>query len=165
MMDRQGRGALKLAGCVLLAAYAAACGPQAPAESRSGANSDAIVQELMEADRAFNLATQAAGAEGWVSFFDSDGAMIQAGVGEIRGLQAIRTAMEGTLAVPGVSLTWDPTRAHVSNDGSLGFTVGTYVFTSADSESPVGNGLYVSIWRRQEDGSWKVMMDLGNPTS
>ena len=105
--------------------------------------------------------------DGWVSFFDDAGAMIQAGTGEIRGLEAIREVMEGTFSASGVSLTWDPTRAHASDDGTLGFTVGGYEFTSlgADGQPDVGHGLYVSIWRRQADGSWKVIMDLGNPTS
>ena len=31
-------------------------------------------------------------------------------------------------------------------------------------EQVARQGIYVSIWRRQADGSWKVEMDLGNPT-
>ena len=75
--------------------------------------------------------------------------------------------MEGTFSSSGVSLTWRPTRAHASDDGTLGFTVGEYESTSpgSDGEPVVGHGLYVSIWVMQPDGSWKVIMDLGNPTS
>jgi ketosteroid isomerase-like protein len=125
-----------------------------------------VRQSLLEADRAFNRATQESGADGWVSSFDAGGGMIQAGTGEIQGLEAIREAMEGMLSPPGVSLTWDPIRAHASADGTLGFTVGEYEVTSPgeDGQPAVSHGLYVSIWRRQADGSWKVMMDLGNPT-
>jgi ketosteroid isomerase-like protein len=36
---------------------------------------------------------------------------------------------------------------------------------AADGETFRGEGVYVSIWRSQTDGSWKVVMDLGNPTT
>ncbi len=79
----------------------------------------------MEADRAFNRATQERGADGWVSFFDAEDAMIQQGVGEIRGLEDVKEAAE-SMFTPGVTPTWDPVRAHASDDGTLGFTVGGY---------------------------------------
>ncbi len=144
----------------------AACAPQDSADVVAMPDPDALNRSLMEADRAFNRATQERGVDGWVSFFDADGAMIQQGVGEINGLDAIRAAMGGVFSSPGVSLTWEPIRAHASDDGTLGFTVGSYESTSVDSdgETAVGHGLYVSVWRKQSDGSWKVIMDLGNPT-
>lgn len=120
--------------------------------------------ELMAADRAFNGATQARGAEGWVSYFDAQGAMIQANRGEIRGLDAIREAIAG-LDDPAFTLTWEPVRAQGSDDGTLGYTVGSYEsIVALTADTTVSRGLYVSVWRRQPDGSLKVVMDLGNPT-
>ena len=144
----------------------AACTPQESAEVVAMPDPDVLNQSLMEADRAFNRATQERGVDGWVSFFDAEGAMIQQGVGEINGLDAIREAMGGAFSSPGVSLTWEPIRAHASDDGTLGFTVGDYESTNvgSDGEPTVAHGLYVSIWRKQSDGAWKVIMDLGNPT-
>ncbi len=91
--------------------------------------------------------------------------MILQSVGEISGLDAIGSTMGDVFRSPSVSLTWEPVRAHASDDGTLGPTVGDYESTSvgANGERAVGHGLYVSIWRKQSDGSWKVMMDLGNP--
>lgn len=124
----------------------------------------AITEGLMEADRAFNRATAERGADGWVAFFADDGAMIAQGVGEIRGQPAIRAAM-----VPyfesGARLTWEPLRADASADGTLGYTVGEYRSERAgpDGEPSISRGLYVSLWRKQPDGAWRVVMDLGNP--
>ncbi len=120
---------------------------------------------MIESDEAFNQATQDLGAVGWASFFDDSGAMIQAGVGEISGLDAIHSAMDVVFSTPGASLTWEPRWAHSSDDGTLGFTMGDYESISVDAngESVLSYGLYVSIWRRQPDGSWKVLMDLSNP--
>jgi ketosteroid isomerase-like protein len=123
--------------------------------------------EVMEADRAFNQATSERGAAGWVSFFAPNGSMISTGVGEVRGTEAIQAAMEGVFADASYTLTWEPSRAEVSTGGDLGYTVGRYTSVRVGNlgQEVRSSGVYVSIWRRQEDGSWKVEMDLGNPTS
>jgi ketosteroid isomerase-like protein len=122
--------------------------------------------ELLAADRAFNDATALEGASGWVSFFSEEGAMVSEGIGEIRGKDAIKARMEPAFADPSFSLTWDPYRAEVSAEGDFGFTVGRYQSMLGEGEEAtvLGQGLYVSIWRREAGGVWKVMMDLGNPT-
>jgi len=42
---------------------------------------------------------------------------------------------------------------------SLGFTYGVYTLSIKDS---VYKGTYVSIWKKQNDGSWKFVLDSGN---
>jgi len=120
---------------------------------------------LMEADRAFAAAVAEGGSDAWVSWFAEDGAMIQPGLGEIRGHSAILPVMAG-LDQPGVSLRWEPERAEIAASGELGWTTGSYVSESPgpDGEVQRGTGRYVTIWRLQADGSWRVAMDLGNPT-
>jgi len=121
---------------------------------------------LMEADRAFAAAVAAGGTEAWVSWFAEDGAQIQPGQGEIRGRDAIRELMAG-LDDPNFSLTWEPRRSDIATSGELGWTTGSYVSRGVgkDGELRQVQGRYVTIWRKQADGSWKVVMDLGNPVS
>jgi len=152
---RKGGAALAL----VLTLGLAGCGGEPPARGGS-----AFELELMAADRAFNQATQEEGLEGWVSFFVAQGAMIQPNIGEVRGLDEIRRVMGG-LDDPAVTLTWEPIRAQGSADGTLGYTVGRYESTvRLAADTTVSRGLYVTIWRRQPDGSLRVAMDLGNPT-
>jgi len=127
---------------------------------------DAWKAELIEADQAFSDAVDQEGLDRWPEFFTDDGAMIQEGTGEIRGTDAIRAAM-GAAAGAVTGFSWRPDRAEVSNGGDLGYTVGRYETRVAgpDGEELLSTGLYVSIWRRQEDGRWKVEMDLGNPVA
>lgn len=146
---------------LLSACLATACGPDAGGEGPAGGSPFEL--ELMAADRAFDAATQAEGSSGWVRFFDPQGAMIQQGRGEIRGLDAIQGAV-ASLDEAGFTLTWEPLRAQGSDDGTLGYTVGRYESrTLLASDTTIARGMYVSIWRRQPDGSLKVVMDLGNP--
>ncbi len=144
----------------------AACVPQDTPDVAALPDPQLLIQTLIETDEAFNRATQELGAMAWASFFDDSGVMIQEGVGEIGGLDAIYSTMDAMFSAPGASLTWEPRWAHASDDGTLGFTMGDYESTGVDSngESVLSYGLYVSIWRRQFDGSWKVLMDLGNAT-
>jgi ketosteroid isomerase-like protein len=124
--------------------------------------------ELFKEDRAFNMRVQMAGADGFAQFFAPDGAMIQPGAGEIRGQETIDSVFRSAIREEGLfSFVWEPDRAEVSNGGDLGYTVGTYRTITQDSTGVRTSvrGKYVSIWRRQEDGTWKVEMDLGNPTS
>ena len=157
----------RICGCMSAVLWLlVACAPQDAADAMATPDLDELNRSLMEADRAFNRATQERGVEGWVSSFDADGALILEGLGEITGLEAIGEVMGGVFSSPDVSLTWEPTRAHSSDDGTLGVTVGEFMSTSvgSDGDSAVAHGLYVSIWRKQSDGTWKVIMDLGNPT-
>ena len=64
----------------------------------------------------------------------------------------------------GASLTWKPIRAEMAASGDLGFTYGNYVFTSKNKEGKMvaNHGKYTSIWRKQKDGQWKVIVDMGN---
>ncbi len=118
----------------------------------------------MEADRAFARATAQRGAEGWASFFAENGRMLPDAKTEVIGRADIRKAMESAFSDPTFSLTWAPDGAEVSSAGDLGYTWGRYTShrVSAEGEETTSRGRYLTIWRRQADGTWKVELDLGN---
>jgi len=122
--------------------------------------------QLMDADRAFDAAVAEGGAAAWASWFAEDGAVLREGVGEIRGRALVGEAM-ASLDDPNISLRWTPERADIAASGDLGWTTGSWVFraTGPDGTTMTNQGRYVSIWRRQADNTWKVVMDLGNPTN
>lgn len=64
----------------------------------------------------------------------------------------------------GTTLTWSPVKAEMAASGDLGYTYGNYVYTAKDKNGkPVVNyGKYTSIWKKQKDGQWKVVLDMGN---
>jgi ketosteroid isomerase-like protein len=61
-------------------------------------------------------------------------------------------------------LTWSAVGADISSSGDLGYTYGTYEFSAIgkDGKPSVEHGKYTSIWKKQKDGSWKVVLDMGN---
>jgi ketosteroid isomerase-like protein len=119
--------------------------------------------ELKESDRAFARDTAERGVEGWVAWFDEEGVMLPAGSSLTRGREAIRDLMTPAFADPAVILHWGPTEARVSRSGDLGYTLGWYELRRRADEETVTlkRGKYVTIWRKQADGSWKVIVDAG----
>jgi ketosteroid isomerase-like protein len=120
-------------------------------------------QELMDADRAFYQATIEQGTDGWADYFAESGTMFPQ-TGMVQGRESIREAMAGAFEGD-TELRWDPTEAHVATSGDLGYTVGKWQFVgkAADgSDSTMSTGNYVTIWSREDGGSWKVAVDIGN---
>ena len=63
---------------------------------------------------------------------------------------------------PGV-LSWQPIYAFVSGSNDLGYTTGPWEFRPKSlSDAPVAFGNFVSVWKRQASGVWKVVLDLGS---
>jgi ketosteroid isomerase-like protein len=67
-------------------------------------------------------------------------------------------------------LRWEPRLGDVAANGELGWLTGPSTFidhTSKDARPQAGN--YLSVWRREADGSWRVIIDVGsqppNPVS
>ena len=93
----------------------------------------------------------------FVSFLAEETVFVGPG-GEIRGGEAVAAAWKPFYQGPDAPFSWQPEAATVLDSGTLGFTSGP-VF------APDGKrvGTFNSVWRKQPDGSWKVVFDRGCP--
>jgi ketosteroid isomerase-like protein len=72
-----------------------------------------------------------------------------------------KRAFAAQAARPGV-LAWEPEYAEVSAAGDLGYTTGPWEFHPAPERNlPTGYGHFISVWKKQDEGGWHVMADLG----
>jgi len=125
----------------------------------------ATVDDLLESDRAFARDSAEQGLDGWVSWFSDDAARFTPGGDVVRGLEAIRERDAPIFADPAVRLVWEPTDGGLFDDGDHGFTAGRYEvirFRDGSSSETISRGRYVSIWRRDDVGRWKVILDTGS---
>jgi len=120
---------------------------------------------LLAADQAFNDATAARGLDGFLSFLADDVSSLRPDRPILIGKQALADAWSSLLTNPILSIHWKPLAGSISAGGDLGYTIGSYEITRKDDQGKriVGSGKYVTIWRRQSDGSWKVAFDSGVP--
>ena len=121
-------------------------------------------EPLEAADRAFAADSASRGLPAWVSAFDSGGAMWSRRRKVALTGDAIRETM-APLFEKKVQIEWAPVASGLSPAGDLGYTVGTSRYTGPGPDGArveTHRGAYVSIWRRQADGSWKVLFDTGN---
>jgi ketosteroid isomerase-like protein len=59
-------------------------------------------------------------------------------------------------------IDWAPSFAAIARSGELGYTTGPAVYLeNRNDPTPVGYGHFVSIWQRNPEGTWKVMVDIG----
>lgn len=120
------------------------------------------LDSLVEAERAFSRTCVAKGLRAsFMEFFAADG---------IRFLPHPVNAQENLRQQPAPSgsqtftLSWQPVFADVSQAGDLGFTTGPYALTDNARKNAPRYGYYFSIWRKQQDGSWRVFLDYGTDT-
>jgi ketosteroid isomerase-like protein len=58
-------------------------------------------------------------------------------------------------------LEWAPAVAEIAASGDLGYTSGPWRYTPAGADKPAAFGDYFTVWKKQADGKWKVLIDQG----
>ncbi|MDT8324029.1 MAG: nuclear transport factor 2 family protein [Bacteroidota bacterium] len=121
--------------------------------------------ELMAVDSAFSAMSD---REGSVAAFhhyiaDDGRALPQQGYPRSRDDFARMLQEEGD-APRSTQLTWKPLFADAAASGELGYTHGRYTFARTDESGETTHtyGYYVTIWKRQADQQWRVVLDAGN---
>ena len=140
---------------LLLVALGCAGAPEGPAVDLQTERS-----ALMKADEA--LFESHEDLDEFVTFWADDAIFMPDDAPAARG-DSIRTTWEQLISMPGFNLEWRATSAQVAEAGDMGYTIGTYELTvEQDGASMVTVGKYVTLWKKQDDGSWKVVVDCFN---
>jgi ketosteroid isomerase-like protein len=122
--------------------------------------------ELIKTELEFYKATQEKGwGQAFIEFADDSAALLRQDAFPVINKSAIIQLFkdkEGNV----LNLKWTPAKAEISNDGSLGYTYGNWIFTSKDKDGKeeYTYGNYVTIWKKQPGGGWKFVLDGGNTT-
>lgn len=74
----------------------------------------------------------------------------------VRALQFYRKAKADSSL-----LHWRPAFAKISKSGDWGFTTGPYTYKSSPNAQEASFGQYISVWRMNEKGIWKLALDAG----
>ncbi len=121
---------------------------------------------LMEVDRAMfeERSTSDNPLEAVLAFFLDDARVLAPDAPMAVGKEEIRTVWAAMYALPEFSLRWSPATADVDGAGDLGYTIGTYRMEYREpGGDPIAiDGKYMTVWKRQLDGTWRVAVDMFN---
>lgn len=122
-------------------------------------------EKLMQLSREWSKAAASGDAEKTLSYWADDAVLISAGDPTLKGKQAIRQMVEGSLKNPGFKISWEPKSAEVSKSGDLGYLLEETKIIVSDSTGKAVTTNYtgITIWKKQADGSWKDVVDILSP--
>ena len=148
--------------CIATLVLVVACKPPVTAAPRPMDDSQ-LQDQLFAADRAYARAVADSGAPAWNARFAPDIAKPgNGGLVLLRGVVPVAANDKTIFDDPGRMLIWEPTDAAAYADKRTGVTVGrsAWVRRSARTDT-LSRGRYLTLWRKQSDGSWKILLDTG----
>ncbi len=119
-------------------------------------------ENLMQTSRDWSAVAVSRDAKKVLEYWGDDAVMMSCGEATIKGKDAIREMIEGSLNDPNFSISWEPISAEVSENGDMGYLLETSKITMTDSTgaSNTMNFDSVTIWKKQDDGTWKNVVDV-----
>ncbi len=99
-----------------------------------------------------------------VAFCDEQGSLLWPNSPAATRKNAIAKLTASAFAIPDFKLVWHPEKVGVAHSGELGYTSGTYdwSYKDASGKAMADKGKYLTVWKKQADGSWKVLFDMFN---
>lgn len=127
----------------------------APARAQRGGGNPA--DELRAAETAFAKSMADRNISAFAALI-ADEAVFFGGKGVSRGKAAVVSDWKRFFDAPAAPFSWAPAEVEVLASGTLGYSSGPV-------HDPQGRriGTFNSVWRRQQDGSWKIVFDKGCP--
>lgn len=99
-----------------------------------------------------------------VSFYADDAVVMPPNGPSATTKEAVRKAWKDLLDLPGMAISWKTTKVAVAKSEDIAYASGSYEVTMNDaSGKPVKEiGKYLEVFKKQEDGKWKCVMDIWN---
>jgi len=142
-----------LTGCVALLALTSGCTKDTSA---------ADLQAIKDKETQWAKDAAAKDPNKFAVYYADDATLLLPNAPIIKGISQIKSALQGLMQDPHFSLTFSGDAAEVS--GNLGYTQGHYTMTMSDQKgnSVEDKGKYLTVWKKQADGTWKAVEDMNN---
>lgn len=160
------------ASLAVLLAFACT-GPQAgqqgaPADTMGGdtmaastVDTGAIADSIRALDRQWSDAAGRRDAQAFAGFYAQDGVLMPPNMEAASGPDAIQQTASQLLADSTTTLSFAPSDVRVADSRDMAWEHGTWQVKDA-SGNDLDHGKFVVVWKRGEDGSWKVAADIFN---
>ena len=144
---------LLLTGCVGLLALTSGC-----ASDTSAADAQASKSKSDE----WSKAAAAKDAVKFGTFYADDATVMMPNEPAFHGMDNIKAVLTPMMQDPNFAMSFKPDKIEVS--GILGYTQGSVSLTNTarDGKPFTDTGKYLTVWKKQADGSWKAIEDIFN---
>jgi ketosteroid isomerase-like protein len=144
-------------GCFAGLLLLAGCNQPAPVDTK------AIETTVKNADALCSKAAAAHDLTTLLSYYADDAVSLPANEELLTNHPEMQKSWIARLA-PGVSLSWTPMYVDAAKSGDLAYILGSYTMTTkaAKSSPATDRGKYLTVWKKQVDGSWKIEADTWN---
>jgi ketosteroid isomerase-like protein len=124
----------------------------------------ALEAELRAAAEAYHSAASGKNATAVVALYDETALMVPPGASMVDGLDGVRGYRFGFIETPGVELSFELIRVEVAESADIAWTLAVGRITIRNPDGADGNDVVRDFhtWRKQADGSWKVVVDIWN---
>jgi len=149
----------KLSALLLMLLFVGACSQPQP-QSDPQPSPDQWKAEIIQVEKDFCDMAQKEGLVKAFEYYAADDGVIRRGKKVIQGKQAIADWYTQDVR-PNETLVWKPTFVDISQSGDMAYTYGDFTFTYPDSAGTMktNKGIFHTVWKRQEDGSWRFVWD------
>jgi ketosteroid isomerase-like protein len=148
-----------LSAYIGLIALSVACNGSATTDTH-----DADIKAVKDLEVAWSRDMASKDVDKMSSYWAEDAAVMMPNEPLLSGRQKAKESLTAMVADPNFSLSFQNTRADASKGGDVVYTVGTYSMTISDKDKkPVTDkGKYLTVYKKQADGSWKAVADMIN---
>jgi uncharacterized protein (TIGR02246 family) len=149
--------------CAGLLLFTVACSDQSATSAAD--TRDADVKAVRDVEAAWSKDAGAKDADKFAGYYTDDGSLLLPNAPIINGKEAIKAAVKGMMSDPNFALNFQGTRAEASKGGDTVWSIGAYAMTVSDpkTKKPVTDkGKYLTVFKKQADGSWKAIADMVN---
>jgi ketosteroid isomerase-like protein len=116
------------------------------------------LKSMADAERAFaKAATEKGVRDAFLEFFADDSIALRPK--PVPAKDGLRKQPARSFSEHGI--IWEPRTGDVAASGEIGWLTGPATFTKGPDAKPTGYGCYLSVWRLQPDGRWRVFIDIG----
>jgi ketosteroid isomerase-like protein len=116
---------------------------------------------LLDLDTRFSKDVEARGGIAFRDWFALDGVTLNNGKAAVMGFSAVTA--QATWDPKQYQLSWNLEGAQMGPSNDMGFTWGRFVAHTKNKDGgPVEtSGRYITVWKKIENGKWKVAMEAG----
>ena len=140
--------------------------PKARVRSRPGIKTQNAreVNDLAAADAAWLKAYQAKDAAAAAGFYAAEGAMLAPNRPLLSGKDVLTRFIAKSFTLQDYHISWHSEKAEVARSGDLGYTSGSYEMSFRQPRGKLffDKGKYLMLWKKQANGTWKVLFDVSN---